>query len=70
MVNTITFFDPLTEDAQTWIVDSKGIPTKPERPTNKPFYIYNIDGRYVGICKSTYELLQAVFQDIMSKKKK
>ena len=68
MVNTITFFDPLIEEGQVWLVDSKGIPTKPERLTNKPFYIYKLDGKYRGISYDTFEMLKAVFKELSKKK--
>jgi hypothetical protein len=67
-MKTITFFDPLTEDAQVWLCDDSGKPIEPERPTDKPFHIYLVNGSYRGICEDTYQILNAVFNE-MSKKK-
>ena len=69
MANTITFFDLLTEDAQTWLLDEKGKPIEPENPTDKPFHIYNVDGTYKGISKDTYEVFYVVYEDVLKKKK-
>ena len=70
MGDTIYFYDVFTEEGQIWVTDENGVPTEPERPTDKPFYIYKIRDRYYGMSKDSYGSIKAVCEGVFDNKRR